>query len=452
MNLIRIFVRTMRFPLLGLLFASCVVSAANQRPNIILILADDVGHEVIETDDYETPTLDAMAEHGLKFTQCYVTPLCTPTRLSIMTGQYGHRNYDNFGSFPKSQVDQTFGTMMQQAGYRTCFAGKWQLGPYSPSEMGFDQHLKYITYEGVKINQNYFWNPTDASILSRIFVNDKKITEPVEYGPDYVLDFIQDFVTTESDKPFFVYYPMLLTHGPFQPTPDTEDKDFSEEKAYTNLVKYFPDNVKYMDKLVGQLISTVVEAGIAENTVILFLGDNGSPGIKAMVNGELRGGGKTRFTDAGTHVPFLAYWKGKTPVGLAIDDLVDASDFYATIAELAGVPEMSEGRDGVSFAPQLLGQTGTKRDWAFCHYKGKPKPGETITGAYWIRDKNWKLYYDGRLVNVANDYWENSPIMPSEDTEMSRSIRRRLQSDMDTLNVSPESLLHSETGSAEAIE
>lgn len=423
------------------MFAGFIANAATQRPNIILILADDLGHEVLETDDYSTPTLDAMAENGLWFTQTYVTPLCTPTRLSMMTGQYGHRNYDNFGSFPKSQVDQTFGTMMQKAGYRTCFAGKWQLGSYSPSDMGFDQHIKYITYEGVDINKNYFWNPTDASILSRVIENDKKLEKPIEYGPDYVLDFIEDFVTTDSEQPFFVYYPMLLTHGPFQPTPDTEDKDFSQERAYTNLVKYFPDNVSYMDKLIRQLLETVTEAGLAENTVILFVGDNGSPGIKAMVNGELRGGGKTKFTDAGTHVPFLAYWKGTTPVGQKVDDLVDASDFYATIAELAGVPEAAEGRDGVSFAAQLMGKEGPVREWAFSHYKGKPKGGRSkATGAYWVRDHRWKLYHDGRLIDVANDYWENSPIMPGEDIEQTSAIRERLEAAFVELEVTPESL------------
>lgn len=190
-------------------------AAESRQPNIILIMADDLGYECIGAngcESYETPNLDELAASGMRFENCYVQPLCTPTRVQLMTGIYNSRNYIRFAAIdPKAT---TFGNLLKNAGYATGVAGKWQLGHARdlPKRLGFDeaclwQHTRRparFTNPGLEYNGQ-----------ERDFTNG-------EYGPKLVNDFALDFVTRHHHEPFFLYYPMILTHNPYQPTPDSD--------------------------------------------------------------------------------------------------------------------------------------------------------------------------------------------------------------------------------------
>ena len=192
------------------------------KPNVLLIMVDDMGAECLSCyggREYATPNLDALAASGAKFTHCYSTPLCTPSRVQIMTGKYNFRNYVQFGYLPPKETN--FAHLFRAAGYRTCVAGKWQLSgergepreKSNPADWGFDEYCLWQLDD----RQSRYWDP--------LLEQDGKILRPGKdaYGPDLISDYLIDFVGRNKDRPFFAYYPMILTHGPFEPTPASSD-------------------------------------------------------------------------------------------------------------------------------------------------------------------------------------------------------------------------------------
>jgi len=452
--------------LLGRAGAPARAAATDARkPNVILIMADDCGYELFKAyggESHRTSVLDALAAEGVVFENCYATPLCTPTRVSIMTGKYNHRNYKEFGSFPKADERRTFGNMMKQAGYATCMAGKWQLKGVKASRMGFDAHMQCDCWGG-------YW------ATANVHANDKpfKVAKPT-YRPDIVNRFVLDFIQANRDRPFFVYYPMFLIHHPEQPSPDHPDKALIEKckrvgREEIHEKSVFPDMVTYMDKLVGKVVRKLDELGIREKTVLMFTGDNGTCVHRAVVNGRSVGGGKGSMRDSGTRVPLIVNWPG-TSRPAVLDDLVDITDFYATFADLAGVrlppPLWASGAgadtsanaldaiDGVSFLPQLQGKPGTPRKWAFvlfdrngcvkwrqCLRKGESPPTDRRQGAFWARTERWKLYGDGRLFDVRSNLGERKPILPAADTPETAAVRKELAVVFGKLAISQDDLI-----------
>ncbi len=434
--------------------SSIEAAEAKPKPNVVLIMADDLGFETLSAygvSDFNTPNLDALAEDGTVFEYCYATPICTATRVSLMTGKYNHRNFERFGKFPDKDLGNTFGNLMKEAGYATCIAGKWQLGPASRVEkMGFDQTMQNDGWGGY-----YSDDP--------ITVNGEQIGNPDHrYRPDITNEFVLDFIEENKDGPFFLYYPMFLVHAPEEPSPDYPNKALIEASRTSvgtpKVDEYvFGDMMTYMDKLIGNVVRKVDEAGIRENTLILFLGDNGTTPGHAGMQGELmvtmngepyRSGGKGSMQERGTRVPLITNWKGVT-TGTRCSDLTDITDFYPTLAAVADVsipPE--DGIDGVSFLPQIEGKEGTPRDWVFCLYDlndavvwrgpGKSKtgslpPAHKMQGTYWARSKEWKLYDNGELYDMTSDTEEQNPILPEADTEQSSAGRAKLDGVFETL-------------------
>lgn len=419
----------------GLGVVTCVEAA--ERPNVILMMADDVSWECFScygAEDYKTPNIDRLAAEGIRFDHCYSTPICTPSRVKIMTGKYGFRNYTHFGYL--DPAERTFGHMMQEAGYQTAIAGKWQLNglysqnedcdnPLRPLEAGFNESLLWQVTKEKRDGGERFWEP----LLEH---NGKVITSQEnagKYGPDLFTDFVCDFIQRNKEEPFFVYYPMVLVHDPFVPIPDTigarslknankEPKDPAEKKAN------FVAMVQYMDKLIGKITNTVDELGLGENTIIMFTGDNGThPRIRSRWNGQAIQGGKGGMKDNGTHVPFVARWTGHTPAGEVLPDLIDFTDFYTTIADAAGVTMgESDPIDGRSFLPQLEGDPGDPREWVLCNYQPywNKEPGQ------FARTANYKLYRDGRYYNVPADLDEANDLAESVAGDASR-IRSELR-------------------------
>ena len=428
-------------------------AAEHARPNIILIMADDVSWECFGAygaEDYETPNIDALADKGIRFTNAYSTPICTPTRVKLMTGQYNFRNYTHFGYLnPK---DKTFAQLLKSAGYKTAIAGKWQLnGLYHgapdmldtarPYKAGFDEYCLWQLTRGKALKDGggeRFWSPPleRNGVYQSVEENDGK------YGPDILADFLCDFMQRNRESPFFVYYPMVLVHDPFVATPDTignapRDQSANEAPKDNSAQKEnFVAMVNYMDKIVGRIVAKVGELGLSEDTIILFTADNGTNvRITSRWNGRDIKGGKGSTLDMGTHVPLVAYWKGKTPEGAVIDDLIDFTDFYATFADAAGItPGESDPVDGRSFLPQLLGRKGDPRDWQLCNYQ--PYWGN-FKGRQYVRNKDFKLYRDGEFFNVPADLKEEFNLIEGNAGQAGEAARRALSAAMATFPPAP---------------
>jgi arylsulfatase A len=374
------------------------------RPNIVLIMADDLGYETIGANggtSYATPVLDGMARGGVRFEHCYAQPLCTPSRVKIMTGIYNVRNYVRFGVLDPEQT--TFANLLKRDGYATCVVGKWQLegGFDGPHRFGFDEYCLW------QLNRRPGRYPNPG-----LEVNGKRVDyTDGEYGPDVVSDFACDFIRRHRDGPFLVYYPMILTHCPFEPTPDSPDWDPASKgsKTYKGDAKYFGDMVTYMDKIVGKFLRTLEEAGVRENTLVLFTGDNGTdrPVVSEM-DGRKVAGAKGSTTDAGTRVPLIVDWPAQGASGRVCRDLVDFSDFLPTLCEAAGVgvPE-ALAIDGRSFLPQIKGREGNPRDWIYCWYS---RSGKSKKAKVFARTRRYKLYASGTFYDVAEDPLEKHPL------------------------------------------
>lgn len=417
-------------------------SAAPDKPNIVLIMADDLGIEGLGCyggTRYKTPHLDKLAAEGLRFTHAYSQPLCTPTRVQIMTGKYNHRNWQYFGVLPKGE--KTFGHLLSERGYRTCIAGKWQLTSYDPPDFpgaeqrrgtgthpkdaGFDEYSLFHSEETEDKGSRYA-NPT--------FLRNGKLHKEVEgkYGEDLTVEFILDFMRRHRDEPLFVYYPMALPHWPMVPTPISEVWS-DPSRRLEESTKYFPDMVEYMDLLVGRLVDGIDELKLREKTLILFYSDNGTDRrILSEFRGELISGGKGMVTQNGIRVPLIANWPGTIEPGLC-DALVDASDFVPTLAQLTGRRgDLGWETDGVSFAPRLLGTKGKQRKWAFFWYD--PRPGwdkEKFDRHIFALDHNYKLFSDGRMFDIRGEGFREVPLNLDELSQEAKAARNKLQSAID---------------------
>jgi len=415
--------------------------AAGEKPNVIVIMADDVSWEAFGcygAEDYRTPHIDALAASGVRFAHCYSTPICTTSRVKLMTGQYNFRNYTHFGYL--NPQDRTFGHMMQEAGYKTAIAGKWQLNGLAnnlpghqdgsrPQQAGFDESCLWQVTTARRRNGRggeRFWSPPLEHNGRYVSVEENH----GKYGPDILCDFVCDFVDRHQDDPFFVYYPMVLVHNPFVATPDTiggaprTQAANKAPKSKTSQKKNFVAMVEYMDKIVGRIVAKVKEVDQLENTIIMFTADNGTnTSITSRWNGQDIRGGKGGMTDMGTHVPFVASWPGKTPSGIVLDDLIELTDFYPTLANASGmVSGPTDPVDGVSFLPQLQGKPGTLRQWVLCHYQPywNKSPGQ------FARTQQYKLYRDGRFYHVPEDLREKHSLSVGTAGDETRQMLQRL--------------------------
>ncbi len=372
--------------LAGLAWTSTLPAQTDaSKPNIVLIMLDDLGIEGIGAyggESYETPRIDQLAESGIRFDQAFANPVCTPSRVKLMTGKHGVRNYTRFAELDRTQ--RTFAHQLKEMGYATAVAGKWQLGQEhdSPTHFGFDQSVLWqLTAEGrhrpgTKLDSRYV-NPV-------LFIDgEMKIYSNGEYGPDLCANFIIDFIADNAreDRPFFAYYPMILPHWPFDPTPfsDTWDPErLGSKERYgpggsEMWHKHKADMVNYADRIVGRIIDKIEELGICDQTLILFTSDNGTDTrITSRWRGREVTGGKNTITDEGTRVPFIASWQGVIEPGRISDELIDFSDVLPTLCEVAGAP-LPENRviDGVSLVPTMLGQGS--RDKAFAYVWHNPR-------------------------------------------------------------------------------
>ena len=412
--------------------------AADTRPNIILVLSDDVGLSRISSyggAPFKTPNIDRLAATGVKFERCYSMPLCGPSRGALLTGCYPFRTgyLDNNTSAIDPEKHPTMAKLLQQAGYATCAIGKLgQSAPeddtQAPRRLGFDD---YMLWMGRGTSDRY-WHPRYCR--NGGFVQG----QPDEYGPDVTHEFLVEFMQRHREQPFFVYYSAVLAHVPLARTPDSKP----DEKDPAQLLI---DMVSYLDKQMGRLADDLDSLGLRERTIIIFTSDNGptSPAL-GTVHGRPILGIKGQTLEGGVREPLIVNGPNLVPAGRVCTDLTDFTDLLPTVLEFAQVPLPTGVKlDGRSIAPQILGQPGTPREWVYAQ----------VGRDYFIADQHHKLYGNGKLVDIRESPVAEKPVTP-EDAE-ANAVREKLAAQLARLRAdvtTPNSELVKELSLPDALE
>ncbi|HKD35452.1 MAG TPA: sulfatase-like hydrolase/transferase [Pirellulales bacterium] len=404
---------------IALFVASAPAHAASpsSRPNIIFVLADDLGLDGVScygADSHKTPHIDALAQSGIRFQTCYASPLCGPSRCLLMTGRYAFRtggltnqSWRAGGPGAKSANEYPMARLMKDAGYATGQAGKWRQVGESPRDWGYDEYLTDNTASG------WYWE-------TKYNKNGETLKLPDgTYGPDVIQQFTFDFLKRHKDKPFFFYYAMHLVHKPTLRTPDTPEGTKDKNRLYD-------ENIRYMDKQLGLLIEELQRLGLREKTLVVFSGDNGTAaGYPSPVNGRMINGWKGSMLEGGSRVPLIVSWPAVTPKGKVLEDIVSFADFLTTFGELAGVkPPDGLKFDGQSFAPQLRGERGSPRKWAYVQ----------LGQRWYAREPGYKLDKSGNLFDMTDAPFVEKLVAPAADSAQSKAARERLAVALAELN------------------
>lgn len=408
------------------------VQVQGAQPNILFILADDVGQEVLGCyggTSYPTPRLDELASQGLLCEHAYSMPVCHPTRITLLTGRYPRNLGDpGWGKFPRAMEAATLAQGLRQAGYRTAVAGKWQLtllakDPHHAEKLGFQDSAIFGWHEGPRYHE------------PMIYENGLVRTDTQgRYGPDLYTDFLIDFMAREPGRPFFAFYSMALCH-------DVTD-DLDQPVPYGPRGRYdsYAEMAAAMDVQVGKMLDALKRLGLEDQTLVVFTGDNGTAKrsiiryedgkyirdpVVSRKGDEVIPGGKGNFRDDGTRVPLLMRLPGVLRPGSRSTRLVDFSDFLPTFLELAGSRKSwLHPTDGKSFADLLGGQGEPPRSWAYSE----------LRGTWWVRNHEYKLYNDGRLYACGADPSEKKPLDPKAGDAEAHQARTFLQAIADKLS------------------
>ena len=398
---------------IALLALGLPLQAAPTKPNIIFILADDLGIDGVScygADKHKTPNIDKLAASGTRFETCYAAPLCGPSRCLLLTGRYAFRtggitngSWRNGGPGALSKDEWSIARVLKQAGYVTGESGKWRQVGETPHDWGFDEYCTDPTAGG------WYWKDTYEKNGEQIHAGKDA------YNPDIIQKFSLDFIARHKDQPFFLYYPMHLVHGPILRTPDTKEGS-----------ALYEDNLSYMDKQVGAIVAEVEKLGLREKTLIVFSGDNGTAlSYPSTIGGRMINGKKASMLEGGSRVPYIASWPGVTPAGKVSQDIVSFADLLPTFAALGGA-KLPEGVkiDGLSHAPQMRGEKGAPRAWAYVQL-----------GAKWfVREPGWKMNESGELFDMSDAPFTEKPVAAPADTEASQAARARLTAVLAGLN------------------
>jgi len=412
------------------------LDAADRKPNIVLIVADDLGYAEMScqgSTDIRTPHLDAMARGGVRCTSAYVTaPVCCPSRAGLMTGRYqtrfghelnaiGAQNKEPGVGLPLSE--RTFADRMRAAGYATGMVGKWHLGgtaPFHPERRGFDQFYGFLheghfflppPYRGgtTRLRDNEPPYDEDNSVLR----GETAIVEP-EYLTDALTREALAYIDAHRDEPFFLYLPYNAVHSPMQATHKYMERfpDVVDEHR-----RVFAAMLSALDDGVGAVMGKIREAGLEEDTLVFFLSDNGGPTAELTSSNLPLTGGKGQLYEGGTRIPFLVAWKGQLPAGRIYDEPITSLDLLPTALAAAGEqPPVAPEVDGVNLLPYLSGDgAGTPHDVLYWRYGPQ--------GA--LREGNWKYLQLGRggaaqLFDLSRDLGEQHDMAAERPEILSR--------------------------------
>lgn len=336
---------------------------AQEKPNVIVIYTDDQGSCDLNSygaEDLVTPNMDALVESGVRFTQFYASPICSPSRASLLTGKtpQGANCPGNAGADPNSKsglpgTEFTMAEMFKSAGYATAHIGKWHLGyqpEMSPNAQGFDYSFGHLVGCIDNYSHFYFWRGPNRHDLFR---NGKEVFYDGEFFPDLMVREASAFLEQNTQKPFFMYFAMNLPHYPYQG--DTKWLEYYREKGVVYPRDLYAAFLSTQDERIGQLIKKIEELGLKENTIIIFQSDNGhSTEERAHWGGGSAGiyrGAKQCLFEGGIRVPAAISWPGSIPEGEVRDQFAVNVDWMPTLAELCGIELETEELDGKSLMP-----------------------------------------------------------------------------------------------------
>jgi arylsulfatase A len=394
------------------------VSSKTVMPNILLLVADDVGYEIptyTGGERYQTPHIDSLAWAGRQFTDANSCPNCSPSRQSFLTGKYNNQNYLEWGTLDRSQ--KTIANMLRNAGYATAISGKWQLdgGDAAIKGFGFNDYLVFLPFNNGNEkdeNKGRYRDPVLYKNGAFLPSNETK----GKYADDMFVDFTSRFIDsvhTKTSKPFFVYHSFSLCHMPFTPTPDDPQYityNFASGKSDST---FFTSMVKYMNKEVGKLMDTLKKKNLINNTIVIFYGDNGTASnIHSPWRGMTITGGKNKPTQYGTHVPFIVAGGGVTP-GIK-NNIIDFTDLLPTLADIAGIPKpIHFGHlDGLSFYGSIYDLPSRVRDTTFLWYKPMASSTDERFDVF-ARQAQYKKYdtsKNNNFYDLINDPMEQHPL------------------------------------------
>ncbi|MDR1957690.1 MAG: arylsulfatase [Planctomycetaceae bacterium] len=412
-----------------------------ERPNIVIFLADDLGwadvgwHNHASETPIKTPNLDKLADSGIKLEQFYVRPLCTPTRASLLTGRYPMRyGLQQLVILPWSDYglpteERTLADALHETGYYTAIIGKWHLGvtdkKYLPLQRGFDHH--YGLYNGM-ID---YYNHTLPGLGGLDWHRNGKAVREEGYSTDLIGNEAVDLVKNhDTTKPLFLYVPFNGVHSPFQEAPDKE-----RNAQYDNLNgtrKVYAGMVASVDSNVGRIVKALEEKGILDNTVIFFSSDNGGPSPRTVTdNGPLRGSKATAY-EGGVRVPAFVVWPGKIKPNTVSHQAFHIVDLYPTLLGIAGASlEQKHPLDGVDIKDALLEDKPLSRKEILLY--SVPHSGA-------IRVGDWKLVINGgssfrfgqgqgqdrktELFNIKEDPYEKNDLAASNPEKLQELLER----------------------------
>ncbi len=410
------------FAIVVLLTAQPSVAAEREtRPNILFILLDNVGKDWFRcygSQEDQTPNIDRLCRGGLKFRNFYVTPVCSTTRVMLLSGRYPfstgwHTHHDPAiygGGYYDWKREVCLARVMKSAGYDTCISGKWQINDlFDPDQTdaihqhGFDDYCLFPEgKKGHPAHKKRYWDPY-------VIQDGKRLETKGQFGPDIFTDYLIDYMGRKRDCPFFAYYSTIMTHIPVVHTPHNQGQELTSRELFAGMLHY-------ADHLIGRLENALEDQGQRDNTLIFIAVDNGTDNgtdqkafqsMGGRFNGRISGEGIYSLTERGINMPLIVNCPDLVPGGRESDDLLDASDILPTLAELAGAKLPTKNRiDGRSFANQLLGKPPTKpwRPWCFSQYYKTQV----------IRGPRYKLYSDEQFFDLSEDPLEQHNLLAPE--------------------------------------
>ena len=405
---------------------ACVLQLSAKKPNVIIIFTDDQGTVDMNcygAKDLVTPNMDGLAKRGVRFTQFYsAAPVCSPSRVGLMTGrtpQHGGLNgnvpLDSVG-MPTQQI--TIAEKMKTAGYATAHIGKWHLGHHKetiPNAQGFDHSFGHLVGCIDNYSHFFYWSGPNKHDLWR---NGKEVFHNGEFFPDLMVKEAGEFIDKNKDQPFFIYFALNTPHYPYQGSPKWLEH-YRDLPYPRNLYAAF---LSTTDDRIGALLSKIENAGLTNDTIIIFQSDHGaSEEVRAHKGGGRAGphrGAKFSLYEGGIRVPAIISWPGNLPQNEVRNQIATGCDWFPTIMELCKIPAAEHKIDGKSLLPVINSKSASSAHKIF-HWKS----GNSVA----VREGKWKLVMSGKkveLFDLPNDLGESRNLI-KEHPKMVKKLREQ---------------------------
>ncbi|MEN6385325.1 MAG: sulfatase-like hydrolase/transferase [Phycisphaerales bacterium] len=405
----------------------------SRKPNILLIVADDLGYADLGCQgqkDISTPNIDSLAENGIRFTDAYVScPVCGPSRAGFLTGRYQNRFGYEYNIEPNSAnglplSEKTIGDYFKALGYKTALIGKWHQGEpdkYRPNKRGFDEFFGFL-------GGSHYYFPDDGRGVEQKNINwrmplyrNNQIIEEKEYLTDAFARESLNFINKNSSDPFFLYLSFNAVHSPLEVV--NKYKNLFEDKIADKKRLTYAAMLSAMDEAVGKILTAIRTNNLENDTLIFFISDNGGPTQETTSSNLPLSGGKSQLLEGGIRVPMIMQWKGKLPSKIIYRKPVTSLDIIPTALAAAECKQKNAILDGINLFP-------------YFSEKNEVNPHETLYWRYgnaWaIRKGNYKLLSRGeqlKLFNLSNDIAEKNDLSQTEKEKFNE-----LKSDYDKWN------------------